>query len=368
MSLLLMTPGPTRVPDRVLAAGATPMIHHRTGEFSCLLSSTIARLRPLFGTAGDVLPVHATGRGSLEAAVTNLLSAGDEVIACCNGLFGEMWAGIAEQFGVVVRRLCCDWDASADPMQIAAALESYTHARAVLLAHSDTSTGGLNNVAAIASAARHSGALVMVDAVSSLGGTPFHFDDWDVDVAVTASQKCLMSSPGLSFIAMSGRAWKAREKARLPRSYFDLEAIRRALARGKPETPGTTPVHLMAQVNTALAMIEEEGAENVYKRHQEMAGLVRERIKKLGMMLQCPGLRKYSPTLTAITGPAGIAPQAIRERMKSRGILTARGLGRYEPSSFRIGHMGDIRPEDVRRTLNLLEEVVSELREVANDR
>ena len=128
MSLLLMTPGPTRVPDRVLAAGATPMIHHRTGEFSSLLSSTIARLRPLFGTAGDVLPVHATGRGSLEAAVTNLLSPGDEVIACCNGLFGEMWAGIAEQFGVVVHRFCRDWDASADPMQIAAALESYPHA------------------------------------------------------------------------------------------------------------------------------------------------------------------------------------------------------------------------------------------------
>jgi aspartate aminotransferase-like enzyme len=368
MTLLLMTPGPTRVPDRVLAAGATPMIHHRTEEFSSLLSSTIARLRPLFGTEGDVLPVHSTGRGSLEAAVTNLLSPGDEVIACCNGLFGEMWAGIAEQFGVVVHRFCCEWDASADPMQLAAAFESHPHARAVLLAHSDTSTGGLNDVAALASAARHSGALVMVDAVSSVGGTPFHLEDWGVDVAVTASQKCLMSSPGLSFIAMSGRAWKAREKARLPRSYFDLEAIKRALARRKPETPGTTPVHLMAQVNAALAMIEEEGGESVYKRHQEMAGLVRERIEKLGMMPQCPGLKQYSPTLTAIRGPAGIAPQAIRERMKSRGILTARGLGRYEPSSFRIGHMGDIHPEDVRRTLNLLEEVVSELRETTRDR
>ena len=295
--------------------------------------------------------------------MTNLLSPGEEVIACCNGLFGEMWAGIAERFGVVVHRFCGEWDVSADPMQIAAAFEAHPHARAVLLAHSDTSTGGLNDVAACARAARRSGALVMVDAVSSLGGTPFHFDDWDIDVAVTASQKCLMSSPGLSFIAMSGRAWKARENARLPRSYFDLEAIKRALARDKPETPGTTPVHLMAQVNAALAMIEEEGAESVYKRHQEMAGLVRNGLDKLGMALQCPNLRQYSPTLTAIRGPAGIAPQAIRDGLRSRGILTARGLGKYEPTSFRIGHMGDIHPEDVLRTLSLLEEVVSELQQ-----
>ncbi|MBZ5498612.1 MAG: alanine--glyoxylate aminotransferase family protein [Acidobacteriia bacterium] len=361
MTLLLMTPGPTRVPDRVLAAGATPMIHHRTEEFSRILASTLERLRPLFGTAGDVLPVHATGRGALEAAVTNLLSPGDEVLACCNGLFGEMWAKIAQKFGIVVHRVCCDWGTSADPLLIEAALEAHPHSRAVILAHSDTSTGALNDVAAIAGVTGRTGALFMVDAVSSLGGAPFRFDDWGVDVAVTASQKCLMSSPGLSFVALSEKAWKAHEASRLACSYFDFPAIKRMLARPKPETPGTTPVHLLLQVHAALGLIEAEGLENVYARHEEMARLAREGARDLGMSLQCPGLKRFSPTLTAIRVPDGISPQSIRDQLKARGILTARGLGGYEATSFRIGHMGDIRPADVRRTLDALGEVVGAL-------
>lgn len=362
MTLLLMTPGPTRVPDRVLAAGATPMIHHRTEEFSGILASTIERMRPLFGTTGDVLPVHSTGRGALEAAVTNLLSAGDEVVACCNGLFGEMWAKIAEKFGVVVHRVCSEWDAPADARQVGAALENHPRARAVIIAHSDTSTGALNDVAAIALVTKSTHALLMVDAVSSFGGTPFHFDEWGVDVAVTASQKCLMSSPGLSFVALSERAWQAQETSRLPHSYFDFPAIKRMLARAKPETPGTTPVHLMLQVHAALALIEEEGLENVYARHEDMARLARQGVLDLSMSLQCPRLETYSPTLTAIRTPEGISPQSIREQLKARGILTARGLGKYEATSFRIGHMGDIRPADVRRTLDTLEEVTAALR------
>ncbi len=359
MTLLLMTPGPTRVPDRVLQAGAMPMIHHRTDDFSFILSSVVTRLRPLFGSSGDVLPVHATGRGALEAAVTNFMSPGDEVVVCCNGLFGEMWSGIAEKFGVIVHRVCTEWNALADPKEIAAAIEAHPRTRAALLIHSDTSTGALNDIAAIAAALRGSGALIMVDAVSSLGGALFRFDDWRVDVAVTASQKCLMSSPGLSFVAVSEQAWKAQEKARLPRSYFDLAAVKKALARKKPETPGTTPVHIISQVNAALTLIEEEGLENVIARHQEMARMVREGIGPMGMSLQCPGLDQYSPTVTAIRAPAHIAPQSIRERMKARGILTARGLGSYESTCFRIGHMGDIRPPDVRRTLDTLKDVLA---------
>jgi aspartate aminotransferase-like enzyme len=336
------------------------MIHHRTGEFSEILASMIARLRPLFGATGDVLPIHATGRGALEAAITNLLSPGDEVVACCNGLFGEMWSKIAERFGIVVHRVCTEWDAAADALQIEAALGAAPRARAVLLAHCDTSTGALNDVAAVARASRRSGALLMVDAVSSLGGAPFHLDEWGVDVAVTASQKCLMSSPGLSFVALSERAWKAHETARLPRSYFDFPSIKRALGRAKPETPGTTPVHLVAQVNAALASIEEEGIANVYARHEEMGRTARTGMCELGMSLQCPRLERLSPTLTAISVPAGISPQFIRDQLRARGILTARGLGNYEPTSFRIGHMGDIGPADVRRTLGALKEIIAD--------
>jgi len=359
MTILLMTPGPTRVPDRVLAAGAIPMIHHRAEEFRELLGSTLDRLRPLFGAQGDVLPVHATGRGALEGAIVNLFSPGDELLACCNGLFGEMWTGIAEAFGVIVHRVCCSWEASADPRQVQAALETHPRVRGVLIAHSDTSTGALNDVAAVARVCRSAGVLVMVDAVSSLGGAPFHFDDWDLDIAVTASQKCLMSSPGMAFVAISERAWEAQKTARLPRMYFDFAAIRKALARARPETPGTTPVHLVAQVNAALELIEEEGPERVFARHEEMGRMTRQGAADLGMPLQCPELQVFSPTVTAIRAPEGIAPLELRRQLKARGILTAQGLGSYTPTSFRIGHMGDIRPADVRRTLDTLAEILA---------
>jgi aspartate aminotransferase-like enzyme len=357
MTLLLMTPGPTRVPDRVLAAGAMAMIHHRSEEFRELLVSTLDRLRPLFGTKGEVLPVHSTGRGALEGAIVNFFSSGDEVLAYCNGWFGEMWAGIAAAFGILVHRVGCGWEASADPRHVEEALEAHPRARGVLITHSDTSTGALNDVAAVARVCRSAGVLVMVDAVSSLGGVPFHFDDWGIDIAVTSSQKCLMSSPGMAFVAVSERAWEAQKAARLPRMYFDFAGIRKALARH--ETPGTTPVHLVAQVNAALELIGAEGPENVFARHEEMGQMTRERAAVLGMPPQCPELQVFSPTVTAIRAPAGIAPLELRRQLKARGILTAQGLGPYTPTSFRIGHMGDIRPTDVMRTLDALAEILA---------
>jgi aspartate aminotransferase-like enzyme len=357
MTLLLMTPGPTRVPDRILAAGAMAMIHHRSEAFRELLASTLGRLRPLFGTKGDVLPVHSTGRGALEGSIVNFFSPGDEVLAYCNGLFGEMWAGIAEAFGVTVHRVGCGWEVSADPRQVEEGLAAHPRARALLITHSDTSTGALNDVNAVARVCRSAGVLVMVDAVSSLGGVPFHFDDWGIDITVTASQKCLMSSPGMAFVAVSERAWEAQKAARLPRMYFDFAAIRKALTRH--ETPGTTPVHLVAQVNAALELIEAEGLENVFARHEEMGRMTRQGTADLGMPPQCPGLEAYSPTVSAIRAPAGIAPLELRQQLKSRGILTAQGLGPYTPTCFRIGHMGDIRPADVNRTLHALAEILA---------
>ncbi len=362
MTLLLMTPGPTRVPDQVLAAGAMPMIHHRSDEFCSLLVSTLTRLKPLFGTKGDVLPVHATGRGALEGAIVNLFSPGDEIVASCNGLFGEMWAEIAAVFGVTVHRVCCEWGSLADPLEIATALEAHPRARAVTLVHSDTSTAALNDVPAVAKVCNQAGVLVMVDAISSLGGVPFLFDEWGVDVAVTSSQKCLMSSPGMAFVAMSEKAWKARETARLPHRYFDFSATRRALAKAKPETLGTTPVHLVAQVHAALGLIEAEGLESVFARHDAMARLARTGAADLGLTLQCPNLIGYSPTLTAVNAPRGIPPLEIRQQLKARGILTAQGLGRFNSTSFRIGHLGDIRPADVRRTLETLADVLADAR------
>src|ERR1051326_932519 len=361
MAMLLMTPGPTRVPQRVLRAGAQQMVHHRDGEFSRVLLTTLEGLRPLFGTSGDVIPVHATGRGAMEASICNLLSPGSEVIACANGRFGQMWAEIAESFGVIVHRVCKDWGPSADPLAIEDALKAHPKSRALLIVHSETSTGVLNDIAAIVRAVRPNPLLVMVDCVSSLGGAAVCFDAWNIDVAVTASQKCLMSSPGLSFVALSERAWLANQTARLPRAYFNFEAIRKSLSRARPETPGTAPVHLFFQVNEALSMIHEEGIENTFARHKEMGRRVQDWVGQNRFSLQSPEAECLSPTVTAICPPEDLGAEPIRELLKTRGILTARGLGPYESSGIRIGHMGDIRPRDVQRTLDALSEAVAEL-------
>jgi aspartate aminotransferase-like enzyme len=358
---LLMTPGPTRVPERVRRAGARAMLHHRTPQFSAELSEMLELIRPVFGTRQLVLPVHTTGRGALEASLCNLLSPGDAIIACCNGAFGEMWAKIAETYGLVVHRVARDWGSDVDPNEIADVLEADASIRAVLVAYCDTSTAVRNDISTIADLVSRRKALLFVDGVSALGGMPFAFDDWGVDVAITASQKCLMSSPGLAFAVLSERAWRATESARLPRSYWDFRPIRETLGKARPETPGTTPVHLVLQVTEALRMIHEQGIDRVLRRHETNAAAVRHGVARLGLALQCPKLGALSPTVTAIALPDEVNPKALRDGLTARGVLTAAGMGRFEPRGFRIGHMGDIRLEDVERTLAALTDVLSSM-------
>jgi aspartate aminotransferase-like enzyme len=360
--MLLMTPGPTRVPERVLRAGGRPMIHHRTPEFSRELGEMVELMKPFFGTQALVLPIHTTGRGGLEAAICNLFSPGDAIAVCCNGKFGEMWAGLAESYGLRVVRMATDWNRDVDPSEIDALLAVDKSIRAVAMPYGDTSTGVANDVAGVARVCTARGVLSMADGVSSIGGMPFAFDDWGVDVAVTASQKCFMSSPGLAFVVLSARAWKAYERAKLPRNYWDFAAVRHELSKAKPETPGTPPVHIVLQMAEALRMLHEEGVGEVHARHARMATLARAGTEALGLAPQCPQLRGRATTLTAIALPADLPPQRLCDGIKARGILTAAGLDKFKDNSFRIGHMGDIREEDVSRTLAALAEVMAEIR------
>ena len=336
------------------------MIHHRSPEFSRELATALELLVPVFGTRTIPLPVHTTGRGALEAAVCNLFSPGDEIAVCCNGKFGEMWAGFAESYGVTVHRFATSYECDADPRELDELLDRHRLTRAVAIAYGDTSTGVANDIPTIARVARSHDALALVDGVSSIGGMPFLFDDWGIDVAVTASQKCLMSSPGLAWVAMSDRAWAATRTSRLPRNYFDFAAIRTAVSRAKPETPGTTPVHIVLQVAEALRAIHEEGLDAVMQRHAALRDRVAAGVAALGLEMQCPRLSRRSATLTAIALPAGVSPCAVRDAIKAKGILTAAGLGPYESTGFRIGHMGDIRLDDVDRTLLALTEALDE--------
>jgi aspartate aminotransferase-like enzyme len=356
-----MTPGPTRVPERVRRAGARAMLHHRTPQFSAELSEMLELIGPIFGTRQPVLPVHTTGRGALEASLCNLLSPGDAIVACCNGAFGEMWAKIAETYGIVVHRVARDWASDVEPDEIAGFLEGDRSIRAVLVAYCDTSTAVRNDIAAIGRVVSSRSAMLFVDGVSALGGMPFAFDEWGVDVAITSSQKCLMSSPGLAFAVLSERAWKATESARLPRSYWDFRPIRETLGKPRPETPGTTPVHLVLQVAEALRMIHEQGFDSVLRRHETNAAAVRHGVTRLGLELQCPTLGALSPTVTAIALPDAVNPKTLRDALRSRGILTAAAMGRFEPRGFRIGHMGDIRATDIERTLAALGDALAAL-------
>lgn len=358
---LLMTPGPTRVPERVRLAGARAMLHHRTPQFSAELAVMLELLRPVFGTSQAVLPVHTTGRGALEASLCNLLSPGDAIIACCNGAFGEMWARVAESYGLVVHRIARDWTGDVSPHDIGEMLDRDRSIRAVLVAYCDTSTGVRNDVVAIARVAASRNVLSFVDGVSALGGMPFAFDEWGIDVAITASQKCLTASPGLAFVALSDRAWRAADTARLPRSYWDFRPIRELVTKPRPETPGTTPVHLVLQVAESLRLIHEQGLATVLARHETNAAAVRQGVARLGLALQNPSLRALSPTVTAIALPSGIEPKRLRDGLKERGVLTAAAMGRFETSGFRIGHMGDIRLADVERTLTALADTLDAL-------
>ena len=357
-----MTPGPTRVPERVLRAGARPMIHHRDPGFSAELAEMLALARPLFGTREPVIPVHTTGRGAMEASICNLFSPGDEIAVCCNGRFGEMWVRFAESYGLIVHRLATDWERDVAPDEVERLLADHPAVRGVAMAYGDTSTGVLNDVPAVARLTRARDVLLLVDGVSSIGGMPFLLDEWGVDVAITASQKCLMSSPGLAFAVLGDRAWSASATARLPRNYWDFAEIRRQVTKEKLETPGTPPISVVRQVAEALRMLHEEGLEAVLERHRVMADMTRRGVEALGLSLQCPALRQRSNTLTAVALPDDLPAQAIRDGLKAQGILTAAGLERYKDGTFRIGHMGDIRPADVERTLGALAAVIAGLR------
>ena len=355
-----MTPGPTRVPERVLRAGARPMIHHRSPEFSRELAEMIELLKPVFGTRQPVLPVHTTGRGAMEAAIANLFSPGDVIGVTCNGKFGEMWAGFARSYGLVVHPLVADWTRNVEPDDVERFLAEHRQARAVTVPFGETSSGGRTDVAAVSRVVRANGnALLLVDGVSSIGGMKFSFDEWQVDVAVTASQKCLMSSPGLAFAVLGPRAWAAMERATLPCNYWNFSDIRRETTRAKPETPGTAPVHLVFQVAEALRMMHEEGLDWVFNRHDAMAARARSVVAELGLTLQSPSMIARSSTLTGVTLPRGVAPKAVRDELKTRGILVAAGMGAFLDTGFRIGHMGDIRVADVDRTLLALREVLA---------
>lgn len=336
----LMVPGPTPVPDQVLAAMHRPMINHRGPQFAALFQEVNDGLRKVFQTKHDVLMFPSSGTGVMEAAIVNLFSPGDKVLAVSVGAFGDRFAEVAARFGLNVEKMDFPWGLAADPAQVAARLAGDTagEIKAVLVTHNETSTGVVNDIAAISAARGQHPALLVVDAVSSLGAIRLEMDAWRLDAVITSSQKALMLPPGLGFLALNERAWQYAEQAQLPRYYWDARQVRKSLAKG--QNPYTPPVALLFGLAESLRLMEEEGLDNIWARHVRLRDAMRQGLKALGCGLLAPDA-VASPAVTAVLPPAGLEAKTVQKYMREhRGITVAGGQKKLENKIFRIGHLG----------------------------
>jgi len=354
----LMAPGPTPVPSQVLLAMAQPMIHHRTPEYEALALEVRAGLKALFQTAQDVIPLACSGTGAMEAAVVNTLSAGDTVAVVIAGKFGERWREIAQAYGVNVVEVTAPFGETVAPARLAETLRATPAIRAVLTQHSESSTGVLHDVRGYAEATRARDALLIVDAVSSLGIADLQMDAWGVDVVVSGSQKGLMLPPGLAFCALSDRAWAAVGRSTLPKYYFDLTAERKHVLRNDPRF--TPAVGIVVGLHEALRMLQTEGLANVFKRHDRLARATRAGAEALGLALFAKATP--SPALTAVVAPRGLdGEKIVAAYSRAHNITIAGGQGEMKGKVFRLGHMGYAAEFDVIVALSALEQVLADL-------
>ncbi len=349
----LRIPGPTPVPADVLEAVGRPMVDHRGRHFAELIQRVAAHLKEFFRTESDVLILSASGTGGMEAAVVNTLSPGDKVLAVSIGAFGDRFAAIAETFGAQVVMLPYEWGRAVDPDDVWHALSRDPDIKAVLVTHNETSTGVTNPLEEIARVVRRADRLLLVDAVSSLSSIPLDMDAWELDVVVTGSQKGWMVPPGLAFVSMSERGWKANETSKMPRFYFDLARHRDLLPKG--QTPWTPTVSMFFGLDVALERMAVEGLERIFARHARLGRMAREGVKSLGLELLCNDERFASNTVTAVRCPEGVEVAALRRLLEDEyDVVVAGGQGKLSGKIFRIGHLGMVDEEDIHHTLEAL--------------
>ncbi|ANV84103.1 class V aminotransferase [Picosynechococcus sp. PCC 7003] len=351
---MLMIPGPTPVPEQVLLAMAKHPIGHRSAQFSEIMAEVTAQLKWLFQTKNDVYCLAASGTGAMEAGLINFINAGDKVLVGDNGKFGERWAIVCETYGMDVEKVQAPWGEALDPEVFRAKLEADTakEIKAVVVTHSETSTGVLNDLETISRYVKAHGALMIVDAVTSLGACNVPTDEWGLDVVASGSQKGFMIPPGLGFVSVSDKAWAAYETAKIPRFYFDLKAAKKNLA--KNTTPFTPPVNLIFALQAALGMMQREGLENIFARHQRLTDATRAAVKALGLKTFAPD-GNASTAVTAVD-PAPLGAEDIRKAMRTNfDIALAGGQDDYKGKIFRIGHLGFVHDRDIITAIAALE-------------
>ena len=355
----LFTPGPTPVPPEVLAALGEPVLHHRAPDFRIVYERVLARLREVHRTASDVLLFTASGTGAFESAVVNLCSPGERVLVVSAGQFGERWAAMCSHYGCTVETLSYAWGETPAADDLARRLGELEPVSVVVLVHSETSTGVVADVQALAAVAKDAGALVLVDAVSSLGAVPLDTDEWGLDVVVSGSQKALMAPPGLGTVAVSTAAFEHAARATQPRYYFDWERTRRA--QEKLDSAFTPAVSLVVALDVALGRLLDEGLETAFARHARLGRACRAGIKAMGLELFSPD-EDRSAVVTAARMPDGLDSSALTRALRDRhGITIAAGQGELKEQIFRIGHIGWFDEFDIATALSAVELVLAEL-------
>ena len=344
----LRIPGPTPLPDAVREATGQQMINHRGPAFARILAETVSGMRTILQTTHEVLLMSCSGSGGMEAAVVNLCSPGDEVIAAHAGVFGERFAAIAEAYGLTVHHVTAPDGEALDSARISEAFVAYPRAKTLLLTHNESSTGVTHDLRAIAETAHHHGALIAADCITSTAALDVPLDDWGIDVAVSASQKAWMAPPGMAMVAVGPRAWQRTTTATLPRFYFDLAKYRDAQAKG--QTPATPALPTLTGLHRALQMLVAEGLPAIVARHRTAADACRADIGDLAEY----GLRLFadpahaSNTVTSVALPAGMDATRLLARLRDEhDVILAGGLGRQAGTIIRIGHLGYVAATDM---------------------
>lgn len=341
----LMIPGPTPVPPEVREAMSRPIMGHRSKEFARISEGLYHKLQQVLQTQNEVFILTSSGTGAMEAAVANIVNPGDRVLALVTGKFGERFRDLARIYGAEVIEMNFGWGNPVDCAAVKERLDADPGIRVVLATHNETSTGVVNDIAALGEMLRDRDTVLAVDAVSSLGGIEIKTDAWGVDLLVTASQKALMVPPGLAVISVSQRAWERIGACRSPRYYFDLRAAKKALA--KWNTAYTPAVSLFYGLDAALDLILGEGLQHVFARHKKLAAATRAAVKALGLKL-LPPEEVASPVVTAVRAPDGMDADVLRKEVADRfGIYFAGGQAELKGRIFRIAHMGYVDEADI---------------------
>jgi len=354
----LLTPGPTPLPPQVSEAMSRPIIHHRTPQFQAILKEATEGLKFVFQTKNDVFILASSGTGAMEAAVINLLSCGDTAFVVQCGKFSERWAEIAKAYGIIVEVMDVEWGKAANPQEIEKRLKANPKIKAVFTTLCETSTGVVNDIAAIGKIVNNFEAVLVIDAVSGLGAIDLKTDDWFCDVVVSGSQKGLMLPPGLGFISVSPKAFKLIEVSKSPRYYLDLRKSKKAI--DKTDTPFTPAITLIIALNEALSMIKQDGLENIFSRHKKMADATRAAIKALGLELFAPSAA--SDVVTSAKLPQGIDGEKLVKTMRDTyGVTIAGGQDVLKGKVIRIAHMGFIEEFDIIAGISCLEKVLYQM-------